>query len=198
MLPDDGEELLQKLSSEMGLPDFMQDVAMADMDDPYTLPHTMREEDVSDSTASSETELGPIANGCNTSDHFTMNHDSSGNHSFDVEAVAADLLSSGVLDQIMAEELTNTPDFTEQDTKPIIVNTFDQNLLNSLHQQGLLSPDSLNGNGMVKSEPLSPTSSMLESNVHSPPYIQQFSLNPNYFIANQDMQHNNILNNLFP
>ena len=40
---------------------------------------------------------------------------------------------------------------------------------------GLLSPDSLHGAGMVKSEPLSPT-----SNINSPPYIQQFSINPNY------------------
>ena len=40
---------------------------------------------------------------------------------------------------------------------------------------GLLSPDSLHGAGMVKSEPLSPT-----SNINSPPYIQQFSNNPNY------------------
>ena len=57
MLPDDGEELLQKLSNEMGLPDFMQDVAMADMDDPYTMAHTMSQDDVSDSTASSEQSL---------------------------------------------------------------------------------------------------------------------------------------------
>ena len=41
---------------------------------------------------------------------------------------------------------------------------------------GLLSPDSINGTGMVKSEPLSPTS----SHVNSPPYIQQFTINPNY------------------
>ena len=131
MLPDDGEELLQKLSNEMGLPDFMQDVAMADMDDPYTMAHTMNDEDVSDSNASSETELGLI-NGCTTSEN------SSGNHTSDMEAVAADILSSGVLDQLMAEELTNTPDFTEQDTKPVVVSTYDQNLLHSLNQQGMM------------------------------------------------------------
>ena len=131
MLPDDGEELLQKLSNEMGLPDFMQDVAMTDMDDPYTMAHTMNDEDVSDSNASSENELGLI-NGCATSEN------SSGNHTSDMEAVAADILSSGVLDQLMAEELTNTPDFTEQDTKPVVVNTFDQNLLHSLNQQGIM------------------------------------------------------------
>ena len=130
MLPDDGEELLQKLSNEMGLPDFMQDVAMADMDDPYTMAHTMSQDDVSDSTASSETELGPLTNGCNTSEH------SSGNHTTDMEAVAADILSSGVLDQLMADELSNTPDFTDQDTKPVVVNTFDPNLLNSFQHQG--------------------------------------------------------------
>ena len=53
-----------------------------------------------------------------------------------MEAVAADILSSGVLDQLMAEELSNTPDFTDQDTKPVVVNTFDPNLLNSFQHQG--------------------------------------------------------------
>ena len=39
----------------------------------------------------------------------------------------------------------------------------------------MLSPDTLHSSGMVKSEPLSPN-----SNMNSPPYIQQFSINPNY------------------
>ena len=137
MLPEDGEELLQKLSSEMGLPDFMNDVAM-DMD-PYISPTNGGEDDVSDSTASSETELGGpvINNGCNTNGNFPSNYVSTESAS-DVDAVAADLLSSGVLDQIMVEEFSNvnTTDFAEQDRKPIVINNFDSSLLNSLHQQG--------------------------------------------------------------
>ena len=134
MLPEDGEELLQKLSSEMGIPDFMNDVAM-DMD-PY-IPSTMGEDDVSDSTASSETELGPIANGCNTNGTFPSNYVST-DTSADVDAVAADLISSGVLDQIMVEEFSNVnaQDFGDQDTKPIVDNDFDPSLLNSIHHQG--------------------------------------------------------------
>ena len=46
----------------------------------------------------------------------------------------------------------------------------------------LLSLGSINtiGNGLIKSEPLSPTSSTTGSNMNSPPYCQQFALNPNY------------------
>ena len=46
----------------------------------------------------------------------------------------------------------------------------------------LLSSGSINtiGNGLIKSEPLSPTSSTTGSNMNSPPYCQQFALNPNY------------------
>ena len=35
-------------------------------------------------------------------------------------------------------------------------------------------------NGNIKSEPLSPTSSNAESVMNSPPYCQQFTLNPSY------------------
>ena len=35
-------------------------------------------------------------------------------------------------------------------------------------------------NGTIKSEPLSPTSSNTESVMNSPPYCQQFALNPSY------------------
>ena len=55
-----------------------------------------------------------------------------------MDAVAADLLSSGVLDQIMVDELSNvnTADFADQDTKPFVVNSFDSPVLNSLSHQG--------------------------------------------------------------
>ena len=130
MLPEDGEELLQKLSSEMGLPDFMSDVTM-DMD-----PYTVGDEDVSDSTASSETELGPITNGCHTNGGFASHYNTDA--AADVDAVAADLLSSGVLDQIMVEELSNgsNPDFTENETKPIIANGFNHTIFKPLQHQG--------------------------------------------------------------
>ena len=136
MLPDDGEELLQKLSSEMGLPDFMSDVAM-DMD-PY-LPPTMGEDEASDSTASSETELGPLTRGCSDVNNQGMSNNYGSNHgSSEMDAVAADLLSSGVLDQIMVEELSkvDTTDFSGQDTKPICVRTYDHSISNGLHQNG--------------------------------------------------------------
>ena len=136
MLPDDGEELLQKLSSEMGLPDFMSDVAM-DMD-PY-LPPTIGEDDASDSTASSEAELGPLTRGCSDVNSQSMSNNYGSTHaSSEMEAVAADLLSSGVLDQIMVDELSNvnTTEFADQDTKPFVVNNFDSSVLNSLSHQG--------------------------------------------------------------
>ena len=136
MLPDDGEELLQKLSSEMGLPDFMSDVAM-DMD-PY-LPPTIGEDDASDSTASSEAELGPLTRGCSDVNSQSMSNNYGSTHaSSEMEAVAADLLSSGVLDQIMVDELSNvnTTEFADQDTKPFVVNNFDSSALNSLSHQG--------------------------------------------------------------
>ena len=136
MLPDDGEELLQKLSSEMGLPDFMSDVAM-DMD-PY-LPPTMGEDEASDSTASSEAELGPLTRGCSDVNNQGMSNNYGSTHaSSEMDAVAADLLSSGVLDQIMVDELSNvnTAEFADQDTKPFIVNDFDSPVLNSLSHQG--------------------------------------------------------------
>jgi hypothetical protein len=138
MLPEDGEELLQKLSSEMGLPDFMNDVAM-DMD-PYIPPTIGGEDDVSDSTASSETELGGpiINNGCNTHGSCFPSNYVSTDPASDVDAVAADLLSSGVLDQIMVEEFSNVnaTDFADHDTKPLTLNNFDTSLLNSLNHQG--------------------------------------------------------------
>lgn len=136
MLPDDGEELLQKLSSEMGLPDFMSDVAM-DMD-PY-LPPTIGEDEASDSTASSEAELGPLTRGCSDVNNQCMTNNYGSTHnSSEVDAVAADLLSSGVLDQIMVDELSNvnTAEFADQDTKPFVMNNFDSPVLNSLNHQG--------------------------------------------------------------
>ena len=136
MLPDDGEELLQKLSSEMGLPDFMSDVAM-EMD-PY-LPPTTGEDDVSDSTASSEAELGPLTRGCSDGYNQSISNNYGSTHaSSEMDAVAADLLSSGVLDQIMVDELSNvnTAEFADQDTKPFVVNNFDSPDLNSLGHQG--------------------------------------------------------------
>ena len=136
MLPEDGEELLQRLSSEMGLPDFMDDVAM-DME-PY-MPPTMGEDDISDSTSSSETELSPtIRGGCNGIGDVASNYVSSDSSSTDVDAVAADLLCSGVLDQIMVEELSkvDTADFVDQDTKPLCVNNYNQSILNALHNDG--------------------------------------------------------------
>ena len=133
MLPEDGEELLQRLSSEMGLPDFMDDVTM-DME-PY-IPSAMGEDDISDSTASSEAELSPMTGEYNGNGHLESNYVSSNN----VDSVAADLLSSGVLDQIMVEELSkvDTTDFsTDRDTKPICVRTYeDHSISNGLHQNG--------------------------------------------------------------
>ena len=43
----------------------------------------------------------------------------------------------------------------------------------------VLSSDSFNmiGNGAIKSEPLSPSSSTTDSNINSPPYYPQFALN---------------------
>ena len=143
MLPEDGEELLQRLSSEMGLPDFMDDVSM-DME--TYIPPSMREDDMgSDSPSSSETEYsstnggGGIRNG-NGGDFIESNYSRQLSEvSTDVDAVAADLLSSGVLDQIMVEEFSKSDadPFSDQDTKEIDVNnTYGQLISNVVQHDG--------------------------------------------------------------
>ena len=144
MLPEDGEELLQRLSSEMGLPDFMDDVSM-DME--TYIPPSMREDDMgSDSPSSSEAEYsstgggGGLVSTGNRSDFIASNYSRQLSEvSTDVDAVAADLLSSGVLDQIMVEEFSKSDadPFSDQDTKEIDVNnTYGQLISNVVQHDG--------------------------------------------------------------
>ena len=132
MLPEDGEELLQRLSTEMGLPDFMDDVSM---DIEHCMPPLNGVSSVGEddhSSSSSETESFGSTAGAG-------NYMYSSGPSADVDAVAADLLSSGVLDQIMVEEFCSDQNLMNMDgggQQATDANAYNQLMLNAVQHDG--------------------------------------------------------------